>query len=84
MECVSFSNGFELPLLGMGTFPLRGEILTNTLSVAYKNGYKLIDTAWAYDNEAEIGTWKRKSNADIIVTSKVDGPQLLGKRRFFI
>ncbi|KAI6170038.1 alcohol dehydrogenase [Aphelenchoides besseyi] len=66
---ITFSNEVKMPIFGLGTWQVcvknkiqayryfyanEGEIAT-ALRVALENGYRLIDTATAYQNEAEIG-----------------------------
>lgn len=55
MNSVILSNGVEMPSIGLGTYPLYGDVLTNTLYEAYKIGYRLIDTADNYHNEKDLG-----------------------------
>ena len=55
MNSVILSNGVEMPNIGLGTFPLYGDVLTNTLYEAYKIGYRLVDTADNYHNEKDLG-----------------------------
>ena len=55
MNGVILSNGVEMPSIGLGTYPLYGDVLTNTLYEAYKIGYRLIDTADNYHNEKDLG-----------------------------
>ena len=49
------SNGLEMPAIGMGTYPLNGQILTNAVYDAYNCGYRLFDTADNYYNEEDLG-----------------------------
>lgn len=83
MEYFKLSNGFLVPKIGMGTNTFgkkdndfHGEITFDTkeLISSYQNGYRLIDTAIMYRNEAVIGKSIKESNLerkDIIVTSKI-------------
>ena len=52
---VLLSNGIERPHLGLGTYPMKGEELTTAVINAYQVGYRLIDTADNYYNEADLG-----------------------------
>ncbi|KJH50463.1 oxidoreductase, aldo/keto reductase family protein [Dictyocaulus viviparus] len=55
-ETITLSNGAEMPLLGLGTWQAKDETdLTVSLKTALDNGYRLIDTAFLYQNEAIIG-----------------------------
>lgn len=49
------TRGARLPALGFGTWELRGAACREMLPVAVELGYRHIDTARAYDNEAEVG-----------------------------
>ncbi|PZP33795.1 MAG: 2,5-didehydrogluconate reductase DkgB [Roseateles depolymerans] len=46
---------FPLPALGLGTFRLQGQAVIASVSTALELGYRAIDTAQIYGNEAEIG-----------------------------
>ncbi|CAK8988304.1 unnamed protein product [Durusdinium trenchii] len=49
------SNGIEMPAIGFGTWKLEGEACYRTVLAALQLGLRHIDTAEAYQNEAEIG-----------------------------
>lgn len=51
---ISIRNG-EVPALGLGTWMLRGNTCIESVEKAISLGYRLIDTAQDYDNEAEVG-----------------------------
>jgi 2,5-diketo-D-gluconate reductase B len=58
-----------------GTFPLRGAVLRAALEAAMATGYRAIDTAQAYGNEAETGEALAQSGIardDLCITTKVD------------
>lgn len=48
-------NGVRMPAIGLGTYPLMGDALYQSVSNAYDTGYRLIDTADNYYNEADLG-----------------------------
>jgi len=48
-------NGYEMPVIGMGTYPLQGEAMTNAVFAAVKCGYRAFDTAYAYKNGESLG-----------------------------
>lgn len=49
------SGGARLPALGFGTWDLRGAACRRMIPVALELGYRHLDTAQAYDNEADVG-----------------------------
>uniref|UniRef100_A0A158P8C2 Aldo_ket_red domain-containing protein n=1 Tax=Angiostrongylus cantonensis TaxID=6313 RepID=A0A158P8C2_ANGCA len=56
VETTTLSNGASMPLLGLGTWQAKDEHeLTISLKTALDHGYRLIDTAFLYQNEAIIG-----------------------------
>ncbi|MCR9256072.1 MAG: aldo/keto reductase [Alphaproteobacteria bacterium] len=68
------SHGAKIPALGLGTWTLKGESCVAMVEHAIKVGYRHIDTAQMYDNEAAVGEGLRGSGVprdDIFVTTKV-------------
>jgi 2,5-diketo-D-gluconate reductase A len=66
-------NGAEIPVLGIGTSPLRGAGSTAQIRTAVEAGYRLIDTAENYGNEDAVGQGIRDSGiarSEIFLTSK--------------
>ena len=53
-----------MPALGLGTFMLAGEICEKAVAAAIQEGYRMIDTAEAYGNEAAVGNGIAKSGID--------------------
>jgi diketogulonate reductase-like aldo/keto reductase len=73
MEFVT-ANGATLPMIGLGTWELKGRSCARTVEQALRAGYKLIDTAEIYDNERDVGDGVRASGlrrAEVFVTTKV-------------
>uniref|UniRef100_A0AC35TWS3 Aldo_ket_red domain-containing protein n=1 Tax=Rhabditophanes sp. KR3021 TaxID=114890 RepID=A0AC35TWS3_9BILA len=75
---VKFTNGVEMPQLGLGTWLSKPEEIRTSVEAALANGYKLIDTATLYENEAEIGEVLQKhfkdgslKREDIFLTTKL-------------
>jgi 2,5-diketo-D-gluconate reductase A len=60
----SLRNGANIPVLGIGTSPLRGEDSVRQVRAAIEAGYRLIDTAENYRNEEAIGEGLRSSGID--------------------
>lgn len=71
----TLSNGIKIPKLGFGTWQVPdGDVAYHSVSLALKNGYRHIDTAAAYKNEASVGQAIRDSKIpreEIFVTSKL-------------
>ena len=74
MENLKLSNGVEMPLLGYGVFMVSPEECERCVSDALSVGYRLIDTAQAYNNEEGVGNAWRKSGLkreDLFLVTKV-------------
>ena len=54
-ETYTLSNGVRIPRLGLGTWVMTDEQAENAVVNAVKAGYRLIDTAEAYENEKGVG-----------------------------
>ncbi|GGC15652.1 MULTISPECIES: aldo/keto reductase [Dyadobacter] len=75
METVKLNNGVEMPILGFGVFqvPDLAECERSVLD-AIDTGYRLIDTAAAYQNEEAVGNAIKKSGIareELFVTTKL-------------
>ena len=72
---ISLNNGVKIPIVGIGTFKMRpGEETQNAISHALKVGYRHIDTATIYKNEADVGIVVKKSGInreEIFITTKL-------------
>lgn len=64
MEYLKLNNGITMPVVGFGTFMLAGEICEEAVASAIKAGYRMLDTAEAYGNEAAVGNGIMKSEID--------------------
>lgn len=67
-------RGEAVPAIGLGTYRLRGSECRETVQTALEIGYRHIDTAEFYENQAEIGTaidTATVSREDLFVTTKV-------------
>src|SRR5262245_52061080 len=68
------ANGARIPLLGLGTWDLRGRTCSRIVEQALRLGYRHIDTAEMYDNEREVGEGLRTSGVprnEAFVVTKV-------------
>jgi len=71
----TLANGVKIPAIGFGIWQIpSGDEAYNAVTAALKSGYRHIDTALAYGNEASVGQAIRDSGIDrkeIFVTSKL-------------
>nr|WP_240625699.1 aldo/keto reductase [Spirosoma pollinicola] len=70
---VTLNNGIKMPLLGFGTYLLTGSACEQSVLHALRIGYRLIDTAAAYQNEESVGRAIKQSKVkreEIFVTTK--------------
>lgn len=71
---IRLNSGYNLPVVGLGTYALHGSTCTSAVISAIKSGYRLIDTASFYGNEREVGEGVRKSGVareEIFVQTKL-------------
>jgi len=76
IRTVTLNSGHDMPLIGLGTWPLQGSACTQAVLSAFEVGYRLIDTAAHYGNEAAVGSAISASalpREDMFVTSKLQG-----------
>ncbi|GCB85235.1 hypothetical protein scyTo_0025990 [Scyliorhinus torazame] len=79
MQSVELNNGVEMPLVGLGTFQVKGyNVVHRTLDAALGQGYRSFDTASVYHNETDIGKALKEllpkhglTRGDLFVTSKL-------------
>jgi diketogulonate reductase-like aldo/keto reductase len=71
----------DIPIVGLGTWMLRGRDCARLVEQAIRLGYRHIDTAQMYDNEREVGEGVRASGkrSEVMVTTKIQ-PSLLSAR----
>ena len=72
-------KGASIPAIGLGTMTLKGDVCVDAVSAALTMGYRHIDTAAFYGNEAEVGEGLRKSGVgrdEIFLTTKVRNSDL--------
>jgi 2,5-diketo-D-gluconate reductase B len=73
------ANGANIPLLGLGTWDIRGDVCKRIVEQALRLGYRHVDTAQAYENEREVGEGLRNSGVprdQVHVTTKIWWTQL--------
>ena len=75
MEYTTLKNGVTMPLLGFGVFQVpEGDVCEESVCNALTAGYRLIDTAAVYGNEAAVGRAIRRSGIprkELFVTTKL-------------
>ena len=72
----ALNDGHSLPMVGFGTYPLKGDDGVAAMVSALEVGYRLLDTAVNYGNEEDVGTAIRESGVareDVQVTTKIAG-----------
>ena len=67
-KTVLLNSGYEMPILGLGTWTQDDDTAENSVYEALKDGYRLIDTAQYYGNETGVGKGIQKAIDDGIVT----------------
>ena len=61
MSSIELASGHAMPLLGLGTWDLRGKACEAGVQLALEMGYRHIDTAYMYENQVEVGRGLRAS-----------------------
>ena len=80
---IELNNGVDMPLIGLGTYPLNDRQVAETVVAATAVGYRLIDTAAKYGNESGVGNGIRACGVpreELFVTTKLDGGYQGGDR----
>ena len=73
---IELNDGHRIPQIGLGTWPLDDEQVAAAVVQAVEAGYRHIDTAVKYGNEAGVGNGIRLSGLDrseLFITTKLDG-----------
>jgi diketogulonate reductase-like aldo/keto reductase len=68
------AHGAVIPIIGLGTWDVRGKTCARIVEQALRLGYRHVDTAQAYENEREVGEGVRASGLpreQVFVTTKV-------------
>jgi diketogulonate reductase-like aldo/keto reductase len=72
----TLNDGTTLPAVGFGTYELNGSAGVTSLIQAICNGYRLLDSAFNYENEGGVGEAVRKCGVardELRITSKLPG-----------
>jgi len=73
---VTLNDNTTLPAIGFGTYRLNGRAGADTIAEAIRNGYRLLDSAFNYENEGALGEAIRRAGVpreSLRVTSKLPG-----------
>ncbi|MUK87491.1 aldo/keto reductase [Ornithinibacillus sp. L9] len=73
---VTLHDGLTIPSIGLGTYQLKGVEGVHAITSAIDIGYRLIDTAYNYENEATVGEAVKRSSVpreELRITSKLPG-----------
>lgn len=68
MDYMTLNNGEKMPQLGFGVYQIPNEETKEAVYQAVAAGYRLIDTAVSYGNEAEVGAGVARAIADGLVS----------------
>jgi 2,5-diketo-D-gluconate reductase A len=74
---LTFNNGVEIPQLGFGVFQVPPDEVVDPVLAAIEAGYRLIDTAAMYGNEAGVGKAIAQSGVsrdELFITTKLNNP----------
>jgi len=73
---ITLNDGLKLPVIGFGTYQLKGNEGARAINSAIDIGYRLLDTAYNYENEGTVGEAVRRSRVpreNLRITSKLPG-----------
>ncbi len=73
---ITLNDGVKIPVIGLGTYSLKGTAGVNAIVGAIDMGYRLLDSAYNYENEGTVGEAIRRSSVpreQFIITSKLPG-----------
>ncbi|RUT42934.1 aldo/keto reductase [Paenibacillus anaericanus] len=73
---IELNDGMKVPAVGFGTYRLKGADGVSSIKTAIEVGYRLLDSAFNYENEGTIGEAVRQSAVprdQLLITSKLPG-----------
>lgn len=76
LETYTLRDGLTIPKVGFGTYLLNGAHGVQVIDSAIDRGYRLLDTAFNYENEGAVGEAVRRSSvprSELIISSKLPG-----------
>ncbi|MEF2968601.1 aldo/keto reductase [Paenibacillus sp. M1] len=72
----TLNDGLKVPAIGLGTYSLKGEEGVKAMAAAMDAGYRLIDSAFNYENEGAVGKAIKRSSVpreELLICSKLPG-----------
>lgn len=78
METITLNNGVDMPVIGLGTFPMNKMPLVKNIRTAVQAGYTAFDTSSAYQNEKSVGWGVKlcgKKRENLFITTKISNIQ---------
>jgi diketogulonate reductase-like aldo/keto reductase len=78
VPAITLNDGASLPAVGFGTYKLNGSAGVAGMASAIDAGYRLLDSAFSYENEGAVGEAVRVAGVpreELRVTSKLHGPR---------
>ncbi|WKD60309.1 2,5-diketo-D-gluconic acid reductase B [Corynebacterium ciconiae DSM 44920] len=81
MDTFTSHTGLQLPVQGLGTYKLKGSAGVESIRSGIAAGYRLLDSAYNYENEGTVGTAVRTAvradrsaaRSELVITSKLPG-----------
>ena len=70
-ETTTLNNGVKMPYFGLGVWQTDNHTAQNSVTEAIKNGYRLIDTAKEYGNQAGVGKGIREGLKETAAIEKI-------------
>ena len=72
-QTAALPDGGRMPLLGFGTWQIKGDDARTAVGWALEAGYRHLDTATVYGNEAEVGAAVDAAVGEVFLTTKMPG-----------
>lgn len=73
---ITLNDGLKIPVVGLGTYSLKGSKGAASIQSAIEKGYRLLDSAYNYENEGTVGEAVRRCSiprSELKITSKLPG-----------
>jgi diketogulonate reductase-like aldo/keto reductase len=76
LQKITLNDGNHIPVIGFGTYKLKGNEGAAAIESAINHGYRLLDSAYNYENEGTVGEAVRRTSVpreELVITSKLPG-----------